>query len=76
VISLAQVTGLPIIPVTCNTRRKVCTKNWDGFQVPLPFSRCELILNEPILVPREACEAKREDLRLDLEGSLRASSRD
>jgi len=76
VIALAQVTGLPIIPVTCNTRRKICAKSWDGFQIPLPFSHCEVILNEPILVPREACEAKREELRLELEGCLRASSKD
>jgi lysophospholipid acyltransferase (LPLAT)-like uncharacterized protein len=76
IISLAQVTGLPIIPVTCNTRRKICAKSWDGFQIPLPFSRCELILGEPIRVPREACEARREELRLELQGCLRASSRD
>jgi lysophospholipid acyltransferase (LPLAT)-like uncharacterized protein len=76
VISLAQVTGLPIIPVTCNTRRKICLKSWDGFQIPLPFSRCELVLNEPILVPRDAGEARREELRLELEGSLRSSSKD
>jgi lysophospholipid acyltransferase (LPLAT)-like uncharacterized protein len=76
VVDLAQVTGLPIIPVTCNTRRKICLKSWDGFQIPLPFSRCEVVLNAPILVPREACDAKTEELRLELEGSLRASSRD
>ena len=76
VIALAQVTGLAIVPVTCNTRRKICLKSWDGFQIPLPFSLCELILNQPILVPREACEIKREELRLELEGSLRGSSRD
>lgn len=76
VIALAQVTGLAIVPVTCNTRRKICLKSWDGFQIPLPFSRCELLLNEPIFVPREACEVKREELRLELEGSLRGSSRD
>ena len=76
VIALAQVTGLPIIPVTCNTRRKISLKSWDGFQIPLPFSRCELLLNEPIRVPREACEVKREELRLELEGTLRASSKD
>jgi lysophospholipid acyltransferase (LPLAT)-like uncharacterized protein len=76
VIALAQVTGLAIVPVTCNTRRKICLKSWDGFQIPLPFSRCELILNGPILVPREACEIEREELRMELEGSLRGSSRD
>ena len=76
IISLAQVTGLPIIPVTCNTHRKYCAKSWDGFQIPLPFSRCELILDEPIRVPREADEARREELRLELESWLRASSKD
>jgi lysophospholipid acyltransferase (LPLAT)-like uncharacterized protein len=76
VIALAQVTGLAIIPVTSNTRPKICLKSWDRFQIPLPFSRCELILNEPILVPREADAAKREELRLELEASLRQSSND
>lgn len=76
VIALAQVTGLPIIPVTCNTRPKICLKSWDCFQIPLPFSRCELILNAPILVPREADGAKREERRRELEEILRQSSRD
>jgi hypothetical protein len=76
VIALAQVTGLPIIPVTCNTLWKICLKSWDGFQIPLPFSRCELILNQPILVPREAGEDERESLRVQLETSLRGSSND
>ncbi len=76
VIALAQLTGLPIIPVTCNTRRKICLKSWDRFQIPLPFSRCELILNQPILVPRQAGEARREELRSELERTLRDSSKD
>ncbi len=76
VISLAQLTGFPIIAVTCNTRRKICIKSWDGFQIPLPFSRCELILNEPIFVPREACAVRREELRKELEDSLNDNSLD
>ena len=76
VISLAQVTGFPIIAVTCNTRRKVCLKSWDGFQIPLPFSRCSMILNKPLLVPREAGAARREELRQELEDSLNDSSID
>jgi lysophospholipid acyltransferase (LPLAT)-like uncharacterized protein len=76
VIALAQLTGLPIIPVTCNTRLKLCLKSWDRFQIPLPFSKCELILNEPILVPREADSAEREERRMKLETSLRHSSHD
>ncbi|HLX72402.1 MAG TPA: lysophospholipid acyltransferase family protein [Verrucomicrobiae bacterium] len=76
VISLAQITGFPIIAVTCNTRRKVCIKSWDGFQIPLPFSRCDMILNKPLLVPREAGAVRREELRRELEASLNDSSMD
>ena len=76
VIALAQVTGLPIIAVTCNTHPKICLKSWDGFQIPLPFSRCELILNEPIHVPREADQAGREERRSELQARLRQTSMD
>ena len=76
VISLAQVTGLSIVPVTWNTSRKICVKSWDRFQIPLPFARCEMVLNQPIVVPRGASEAEREELRAELERSLRGSSRD
>lgn len=76
VISLAQVTGLPIVPVTWNARRKICVRSWDRFQIPLPFARCEMVLNQPIVVPRGASETEREELRAELERSLRGSSRD
>jgi len=76
IISLAQITGLPIIPVTCNTRPKICLKSWDRFQIPLPFSRCELILNEPIFVSREADETGREAHRSELQARLRQCSQD
>jgi lysophospholipid acyltransferase (LPLAT)-like uncharacterized protein len=76
VIALAQLTGMPIIPVTCNARRKICLKSWDAFQIPLPFSRCDLILDEPIHVAREADAPEREARRQQLETSLRQSSRD
>jgi lysophospholipid acyltransferase (LPLAT)-like uncharacterized protein len=76
IISLAQVTGFPIIAVTCNTFRKMSLKSWDGFQIPLPFSRCELILNKPLLVPRESTADQREQLRKRLEARLQNSSMD
>jgi hypothetical protein len=76
VIALAQVTGSPIVPVTCNTRWKFCLKSWDQFQIPLPFSRCEVILNAPIFVQREANEVEREEHRKRLEATLLESSVD
>jgi lysophospholipid acyltransferase (LPLAT)-like uncharacterized protein len=67
---------LTIIPVTCKTQPKICLKSWDRFQIPLPFSKCELILNKPIFVPRAAGEAEREERRRELEARLREGSND
>ncbi len=76
VTSLAQLTGLPIVPFSYNLGWKITVKSWDGFQIPLPFSRCEMNIGQPIRVPREATEAEREECRQRLESSLRALSRD
>jgi len=76
VTSLAQLTGLPIVPVSYCLGWKIQLKSWDQFQIPLPFSRCEIIYEKPIRVPREATDAQREELRQRLESSLRAISRD
>jgi lysophospholipid acyltransferase (LPLAT)-like uncharacterized protein len=76
VMSLAQLTGLPIVPVSYHVNWKIRVKSWDRFQIPLPFSRCEMIYEKPVRVPREATDAEREQLRLQLETELRAISRD
>jgi lysophospholipid acyltransferase (LPLAT)-like uncharacterized protein len=39
---------------------KIELKSWDRFQIPLPFSRCHLVLSEPIHVPPEASEEELE----------------
>jgi hypothetical protein len=76
VMSLAQLTGLPIVPFGFYAHRKIQLKSWDGFQIPLPFSRCDLILGKPIHVPREAIDAQREEIRLQVEQALKNISPD
>jgi lysophospholipid acyltransferase (LPLAT)-like uncharacterized protein len=76
VMSLAQLTGFPIVPVSYHANWKICVKSWDRFQIPLPFARCEMIYAKPIFVPREATDAEREKLRMQLEAALRAISKD
>ncbi len=76
VMSLAQVTGLPIIPFSCHLHWKIRAKSWDRFQIPFPFSRCDMFLEAPVRVPREATDAEREALRQELEQKLRHISRD
>lgn len=76
VMSLAQLTGLPIVPFSYNLTWKIRLKSWDRFQIPLPFSKCEMNVGMPIKVPREATDEERAELRRQLEQSLTAMSRD
>jgi lysophospholipid acyltransferase (LPLAT)-like uncharacterized protein len=75
-MSLAQVTGLPVMPVAFNVNWKLHVKSWDRFQVPLPFARCEVVVGRVMRVPVEATDAERESLRQQLEAELRLISHD
>jgi len=75
-MALAQVTGLPLVPASYYLRWKIQLKSWDGFQIPLPFSRCDVFTGRLTQVPREISDAEREELRKQLETELRAITRD
>jgi len=76
IISLAQVTGLPIIPASYQLSWKYRLRSWDRFQVPVPFARCDVRMAEPLHIPRLASEEERERLRLELEARMRLLSCD
>lgn len=68
VVSLAQMTGFPILPISYALSRKITLKSWDNFQIPLPFARCDVYCTDLIEIPREAKDRERlaEDLREQL----------
>lgn len=76
VISLAQITQLPIVPVSFRLGWKRTLRSWDRFQIPIPFSCCEVVFGEPIWVPRQTDEAGREQNRLLLKERLMAITHD
>jgi lysophospholipid acyltransferase (LPLAT)-like uncharacterized protein len=76
VISSAQLTGLPIVPVSLYLSRKIQLKSWDKFQIPLPFARCVITVGNIMRVPREISDAERESLRRRLETEMRTITRD
>lgn len=76
IISLAQLTGLPILPFSYRLNWKILIRSWDRFQVPVPFARCELRTAPTIRIPREADEAERERLRQQLEQAMRSITED
>jgi len=76
VAALGQLTGAPVIPLSYRATRKFTFRSWDQFQIPLPFSRCEIILGKPIYFPRASSDVEREMLRKQLEDELRVITRD
>ncbi len=76
VITTAQLTGLPIIPVSYHLKWKIRVNSWDGFQIPIPFGRCDVILDKPLSIPREISDEQREMYRKQLEQLLREITHD
>lgn len=76
IMALAQLTGLPIVPVSFRLNWKIRLKSWDRFQVPLPFARCDIHVGDVIRVPREASDVEREELRQKVEQSMKAITLD
>ena len=75
-LALAQLTGLPLVPASCHLQWKIVIKSWDRFQIPLPFSRCEVSAGRILYVPRETTAAEREQLRQQFQAELIAIARD
>lgn len=75
-MSLAQVTGLPIVPVAYHLQWKIRLNSWDQFQIPLPFSRVDVYLGRLMTVPRDISSAERETLRMQFETELKNLTKD
>ena len=71
VVELARATGAPICPVTFGASRKIFLKSWDGFMIPLPFSRGIFLWGEPIVIPRDVTREELEGYRLLLQKRLK-----
>jgi lysophospholipid acyltransferase (LPLAT)-like uncharacterized protein len=56
---VAQLTGLPVVPLAVGASRAWRLRSWDGFLVPGPLSKVEVEYLPPRFVPREA---SRDDL--------------
>lgn len=53
-LAVAQVAGLPIIPLAAGASSAWHFTSWDRFMVPRPFSRVRVVYGEPRWVPRDA----------------------
>ena len=71
VITLARLSGAPIVPMAVGASREWRLRSWDEFRVPKPFGRCVVRFGEPIRVPADADRAALEAARKDVEAALR-----
>lgn len=71
VVTLARISGRPIVPVAIATsRRKVLEKSWDKTTINLPFGRSALVLGTPVYVPADAGPELMEEKRREVTDAL------
>lgn len=69
-VHTARMAGVPIVPVAISASRRKVANSWDRFIVPMPISRFEAIVGEPMEIDRNADETQTEAARLKLENQL------
>jgi lysophospholipid acyltransferase (LPLAT)-like uncharacterized protein len=55
-IKIAELGGMPILPITFSTSRAKIFKSWDRFFLPLPFSKGVIAWGEPIFIDKGSLE--------------------
>ncbi|HQN94985.1 MAG TPA: DUF374 domain-containing protein [Thermoanaerobaculales bacterium] len=69
-VLLGQLSGAHILPIGAWPRRAIHLRTWDRAYVPLPLTRVEIVLGEPIAVAPGLSAEQQEMERVALEGRL------
>lgn len=70
-LTIAQFSGAPIIPVITSAQRRWTVNSWDRFMIPKPFSRIFIRFAPPTVVPRRLDPEGFEALRQDVEKQIK-----
>ena len=76
IVTLARITGRPIMPVAIASSRLISFPTWSRLTINLPWSTCGSAVGDPIFVPHDASDAEQERLRQLVEDSLNAVTRE
>ncbi len=74
IVTLARMSGRPIVPLAVATGRFITLPTWSRFTVNLPFTKLAMVAGEPIHVPRDADEAAMEECRQRVEAGMNAAT--
>lgn len=72
IVTLAKLSGRPIVPVAVVTSRRREFDSWDHSFIGLPFGRGAMVLGDPILVAADADDDTLEGARRTVEAGLDA----
>jgi lysophospholipid acyltransferase (LPLAT)-like uncharacterized protein len=72
-ILMARKSGAALMPVGVSTNPRWTLNTWDFYMVPKFFSRCAVVVGEPIYVPESASEEELEAIRCKLEKAIHAA---
>ena len=67
IVTLARLSGRPIIPVAAATSRFLVLNTWSKFTINLPFSTLAVIASDPLFVAPDADDKELERMRLAVE---------
>ncbi len=59
VILMAEKSGAPIIPLGISVNRRWLVRSWDSYLLPKPFSHVYFVVGDPIYVPANLDETRR-----------------
>lgn len=76
IITLASLTGCPIVPVGYKVSNKKILHTWDRFIIPYPFTKGVFTVANPIYTPRDISDLEKEGIRQKLEKILLSISSD
>jgi lysophospholipid acyltransferase (LPLAT)-like uncharacterized protein len=63
IVYLAAHCGIPILPVSFHYSWQWRSNSWDRYPIPLPFTRCELVIGKPLRVEaKDDLQAAAEEL--------------
>ncbi len=74
IVTLARMSGRPIVPLAIATGRFFTLPTWSRFTINLPFTKLAMVAGDPIYVPRDADEAQMEAFRQQVEAAMNAAT--
>jgi len=63
--SIAQKTGAAIVPLGCYCRNAYHWHRWDRYTFPLPFSRIQVHVGEPLTIPTDLSNLNQMNLEIE-----------